>query len=171
MARDAVNKRQNEIKFVAADVDRIRSFIAAASDRPIDKELQVLRNFQKKLPGFCKKLQQLGADVELQQCVTLIRQLNKVISEFPRLKEDYKTRNLLKELKDRNECSVLEFLIFWFPTAEVTWELRRKVAAGVPDTVRNQFNEQYRLYIFRSLRIAATVVAAFISFFLILLSR
>jgi serine/threonine protein kinase len=171
VARDAVNKRQNEINVVAADMDRIRSFIAAARDRPIDKELQVLRNFQTKLPIFCKKLQQLGADVELQQCLALIGQLNKVISEFPRLKEDYKTRNLLKELKDRNECSVLEFLIFWFPTAEVTWALRRKVAAGVPDTVRNQFNEQYSLYIRRSVRIAATVIAAFIIFFLILLSR
>lgn len=169
-ARDAANARQNTINAAAAHTDRIRSSIATALSRPVDRELKVLRDFQTRLPVVCEKLQKLGADAERQQCLALISELNKAISEFPRLMEDYKTRNLLKELHDRNAGSVLEFLIFWFPTSEITWVLRRKVAAGVPDTVRNQFNEQYSLYIRRSLRLAATVIAGFILFFLVLLS-
>jgi hypothetical protein len=170
-AKSDAKSMQEKIDVVVEEIKRAGRSIDNAVEHPKASEFKSLREYEKTLLENFRMLRELYASPELQKYQPIRERLRWAITNFPRLKDEYETKNLLKCLTDNNKRSVIVFVLLWFKTSHASWSLDKKVDAGVPDEVRVQFNEQYGVYLHRSVRIAVTMIAGFVLLFLFLLTR
>jgi len=168
----AAKERQNQINSLVAEIERAGREIEAVIDSAKkEKSFEILKEYQSSLRPKTKDLRSLGGVEDATKCQPVLDRLNWAVTNFPLLVDECETKELLKFFTDQNKRPIIEFVLFWLMTSHASWSLAHKVAAGVPDAVKDQFNEQYSLYIRRSMRIAGTMILGIVLFFFFLLTR